>query len=434
MRKVLERGQLYGLKMNPKKCIFGVSSDKFLGFQVHQRGIDVDSKKTRATNSLAPPRNPKELKSFMGRLLHIRRFIPDLAATMSVFTPLLKKGKTYEWSTECKETYQQVQQLITKLSTMRAPILELPLKLYLTATNAAVRALLAQDDHGGEESPIYYVSRQLRGVETRCPKTELSCFALVYVAQRLRHYFLAHMLQLIVKSDPVRYLLTRPMLFRRLARWLRQLFEFDITCTTHRAIKGQDVIDMLALFPKLEESILSKKVLGELPQTVAVATKEEPWTLYFDGSSTSEGGGAGVVLINPEGQATSLSFKLNFTCMNNAAEYEAFIMGMSTAKEMGVEKIKIIGDSNLVLSQLQGSFTMKEETLAPYRTAAERLVNSFKQVVLEHIHGVTNRYVDALATLGSKLSFVEEQPNITVIKKGHASSQSNDSRGAAGKK
>ncbi|CAL2271820.1 unnamed protein product [Prunus armeniaca] len=357
LRRVLERCRLYGLKTNPKKCAFGVSSGKFLGFQVHQRGIDVDPEKTRAINSLAPPRNPKEFKSFMGRLSYIRRFIPRLAATMSVFTPLLKKGKSYEWSKKCQEAYKQVQQIITKLPTMRAPISGLPLKLYLATTNTAVGALLAQDNHSGEESPIYY---------------------------RLRHYFLAHKLQLIVKSDPVRYLLTRPVLSGRLARWLLQLSEFDITCTTPKAIKGQAVIDMLALFPEIEESTISKEVLGELPEIVAVITEEEPWTLYFYGSSTSKGGGASVVRINPEGQATTLSSKLNFPCTNNTAEYEAFIMGMSTAREMGVERIKIIGDSNLVL---------------------------------KHIPGVTNRYADALATLGSKLSFVEEQPNIAVIKK-----------------
>ncbi|CAL2247455.1 unnamed protein product [Prunus armeniaca] len=175
---------------------------------------------------------------------------------------------------------------------------------------------------------------------------------------------------------------------------------------------------MLALFPEVEESTLSKEVLGELPKMVAIVTEEESWTLYFDGSSTSKGGGAGVVLINPNGQATALSFKLEFPSTNNVAKYEAFIMGLSIAKEMGAEKAKIIGDSNLVLSQLQGSFAVKEATLAPYRTAAERLINSFKQIVMEHIPGVTNRYADALATLGSKLSFVQEQPNITVIRTG----------------
>ncbi|KAI5343320.1 hypothetical protein L3X38_011196 [Prunus dulcis] len=92
-------------------------------------------------------------------------------------------------------------------------------------------------------------------------------------------------------------------------------------------------------------------------------------------------------------------------------------MGMSMAREMGVERITIIRDSNLVLSQLQGNFAVKESTLVPYRTAAERLISSFKQVVMEHILGVTNRYADALATLGSRLSFVEEQPNIAVVKK-----------------
>ncbi|VVA31951.1 PREDICTED: LOW QUALITY PROTEIN, partial [Prunus dulcis] len=169
-----------------------------------------------------------------------------LAAMMSTFTPLLKKGQPYIWSKECQEAYQQVQQLIARLPTMRAPTPGFPLKLYLAATNTA----------------------------------------------RLRHYFLAHKVQLVVKSDPVRYLLTRPVLSGRLARWLLQLSEFDIVCTTPKAIRGQAVIDMLALFPEVEESTLSKEVLGELPEVVATVVEEASWTLYFDGSSTTNGGGA----------------------------------------------------------------------------------------------------------------------------------------------
>ncbi|XP_068331421.1 uncharacterized protein [Pyrus communis] len=136
---------------------------------------------------------------------------------------------------------------------------------------------------------------------------------------------------------------------------------------------------MLALFPKEEEATISKEVLGALPEIAAAAVEEEPWVMQFDGYSTTIGRGAGVVPVNPEGQATALSFKLIFPCTNNVVEYEAFIKGLSTAREMGARKIRVVRDSNLVLSEVQGNFALKEITLAPYNTMAEKLMASFKQ-------------------------------------------------------
>ncbi|XP_024156336.1 uncharacterized protein LOC112164363 [Rosa chinensis] len=373
------------------------------------------NKQDPAIASHPPPSSQKELKSFLGRLSYIRRFIPGLAAVTQAFTPLLKKANKFTWNAECKEAYLKVQQLITKLPTMKAPTPGVPLKVYLASTNAVVGALLAQDGEAGEEFPIYNVSKLLRGAETRYPKAERLCLALVYVAQRLRHYFLAHKLQLMVKTDLVRYLLTKPVLSGRLARGLLQLSEFDIVCTTPRAIMGQAVIDMITLFPEEEGFDVSHDILRELLGMTAVVEEEEPWTLHFDESAMANGGGARVVLVDPKGHAKPLSFKLNFSCTNNVAEYEAFIAGLATAHELRVKKIRVIEDSNLVISQLKGDFAVKEVTLAPYRTLAEKLIKKFEQITLEHIPGSTNRYADTLATLGSKLSFTREQPNITVI-------------------
>lgn len=137
-----------------------------------------------------------------------------------------------------------------------------------------------------------YVSRLLQEAEIRYPEAERVCLALVYTAQRLQHYFLAHKLHLIVKTDLVRYLLTKPVLFGRLARWLLQLSEFDITCITPRAIKGQALIDMLALFQEGDTTTLSKEVLGEFPEESTLVVQDDLWTLHFDGSSTTTGGGA----------------------------------------------------------------------------------------------------------------------------------------------
>ena len=97
MRKVFERCQTFKLRMNPLKCAFGVSSGKFLGFLVHNRGINVDPTKVTAIATMKLPATVKELKSFLGKVSYIRRFIPSFASITSAFTKLLKKGQSFEW-------------------------------------------------------------------------------------------------------------------------------------------------------------------------------------------------------------------------------------------------------------------------------------------------------------------------------------------------
>ena len=57
--------------MNLSKYAFGVSSGKFLGFVVHNRGIDLDPTKDKAIAALSPPTTLKELRSFMGKFFFI---------------------------------------------------------------------------------------------------------------------------------------------------------------------------------------------------------------------------------------------------------------------------------------------------------------------------------------------------------------------------
>ena len=78
----------------------------------------------------------------------------------------------------------------------------------------------------------------------------------------------------------------------------------------------------------------------------------------------------GVVLYPEEDEAVALSFKLEFLCSNNTAKYEAYLTRLATALEMGVEHLKVLVDSNLVVCQTKGSFSLKEPSLAPYRAMA----------------------------------------------------------------
>ena len=143
LRKVFDRCRLYKLKMNPLKCAFGVSAGKFLSFLVHNCGIDVDPVKASAIATMKAPISYKELKSFLGRLSYIRRFIPSLAAVTAVFTPLMKKGVPFVWSTACQQAFEKIQVIMTKLPTVCAPVAGKPLRLYLASNGEAIGALVA---------------------------------------------------------------------------------------------------------------------------------------------------------------------------------------------------------------------------------------------------------------------------------------------------
>ena len=91
--------------------------------------------------------------------------------------------------------------------TVQARICKKPLLLYLSTNLYAIGTLIAQEDVGGIEQPIYYISRALKDVETRYPRAKKACLAIVHVLQRLRHYFLAYEVWLMTKSHAIKALL-----------------------------------------------------------------------------------------------------------------------------------------------------------------------------------------------------------------------------------
>ena len=131
----------------------------------------------------------------------------------------------------------------------------------------------------------------------------------------------------------------------------------------------------------------------------------EQWVMKFDGFSTTQSRGVGVVLYHEEDKAVALSFKLEFPCSHNTAEYEAYLTKLATALEMGVKHLKVLGDSNLVVCQAKGSFSLKEPSLAPYRAMAQRMEEKFSTFEIEYASRNENRFADALAALGSQIIF-----------------------------
>ncbi|XP_075665532.1 uncharacterized protein LOC142635219 [Castanea sativa] len=190
-----------------------------------------------------------------------------------------------------------------------------PLSLYLATNQYAAGALITQQDGDGVEQLVYYITRALKDAETCYPRAERVCLAIVYALQRI-------------------------------SQWLLQLSQYNLKVGTPKAVKSQAIVDLLAQFPEEEEFPLDDGVPGEVAAAKEVG---ERWLIKFDGSSTTQLGGVRVVLYHEENEAVVLSFKLEFPCLNNIAEYEAYLTRLATAFEMGVKHLKVIGDSNLVV-------------------------------------------------------------------------------------
>ena len=146
------------------------------------------------------------------------------------------------------------------LLTVQAPVHKKPLLLYLAANSYAISALIAQEDGSGVEQLVYYISRALKDTETRYPRAERVCLAIMYASQRLRHYFLAYEVWLMTKSHAIKALLQQPILSGRISQWLLQLSQYDLRLGTPRVVKNQAIADLLAQFSGEKEFPLKDKV------------------------------------------------------------------------------------------------------------------------------------------------------------------------------
>jgi ribonuclease HI len=126
------------------------------------------------------------------------------------------------------------------------------------------------------------------------------------------------------------------------------------------------------------------------------------WKMFFDGASSKEGVGAGVVFVSPAQETTSLSYKLEFEATNNVAEYEALVSSLRAAKDMGIEEISVFGDVELIIQQIRNIYQAKHPRLRSYRNEVWDLIDSFFLAFnISFIPRGENIVVDSLAVSAS---------------------------------
>ena len=88
--------------------------------------------------------------------------------------------------------------------------------------------------------------------------------------------------------------------------------------------------------------------------------QKKVWKMYFDGSLSQEGSGAGILLISPSKEVTTLSYKLEFETTNNIVEYEALVLGLRDSKDMSIDCVSFFGDYELIINQVRNMYQDKK--------------------------------------------------------------------------
>jgi hypothetical protein len=169
--------------------------------------------------------------------------------------------------------------------------------------------------------------------------------------KKLKHYFLAHTVWVVSDFSLARVLQSKEAT-GQIMQWAVEIGQYDVKLVPRWAIKSQALADFIT-----EWMDSDLRDIDDLP---------DHWVMYFDGSYTLKGAGAGIMLITPEGDTLKYAIQIEFPATNNIAEYEGLVTGLWLAKELDTQRLLIRGDSQLIAKQVQKEYGCNNDKMAKY--------------------------------------------------------------------
>src|SRR3954463_10546632 len=383
----------YSIKLNPQKCVFGVPAGKLLGFMVSQRKIEANPEKIAAIQGMKPPQKLRDVQKLSGCLATLSRFVSRLGEKVLPLYQLRKKSPDFKWTEAAQAAFEELKKQLSTRPVLAAPREREPLMLYIAATSHVVSvAIVVEREEEGKAQKIqrhvYFISEVLTPSKQRYPHYQKLAMGIHLASQKLAHYFQDHSIT-VVSEAPLAEIMNNRYATGRIAKWGLDLLPYDIHYHPKKTIKSQDLVDFLAEWTK------AQNVQEPIP---------EHWTMFFDGSKMLNGEGAGVVLVSPRKDKMRYVLQIHFSATNNEAKYEALLYGLRMAISLGIRRLMIVGDSDLVINQVMKEWDIRSPAMTTYCVAIRKLEKFFDGLQLHHIPRIQNQAADDLAKLGSTRS------------------------------
>ena len=167
LKEILERLKQANLKLNPIKCSLANTQVTFLGHIITREGIRPDQGKILAVQEFMPPKNRKQVKSFLGLVGYFRRFIPDYTSLACPLYELTKESVRFKWTNIENSVFIELKNALMSVPVLAHPRFDREFLVYADASCYGVGAILCQKDDNGFERAISYMSRKLNQSQAR---------------------------------------------------------------------------------------------------------------------------------------------------------------------------------------------------------------------------------------------------------------------------
>ncbi|UYV72861.1 hypothetical protein LAZ67_10001016, partial [Cordylochernes scorpioides] len=200
LRKVLQRFDKVGIRLNRNKCKFAMEELDILGHIVSSEGIKRDNRKIEAVLNFPIPKNIEMLRSFLGTCGFLRKFIPNFSKLAEPLNNLTRKNVRWNWDLKTNKAFQDLKESLTKEPCLAYYNLNSPTELITDASPIGLGAVLIQTQQNGIKRPIAYASRSLTDTEKRYSQIEketLGCFVSTSMERFLKECGIRH-----IKASP----------------------------------------------------------------------------------------------------------------------------------------------------------------------------------------------------------------------------------------
>lgn len=230
MKIALRRFEDLGIQLNHHKCKFKQMEVVFLGHRLSGKGVLPSNDKVRSILNFRPPKSKEELRSFLGLVTFVSRFIPDLATINHPLRELVKQSSIFAWEDEHQNAFNQLKQRIGSIDHLGYFDPNDRTLVVTDASGVGLGAVLIQFKCN-RPRVISYASKSLSETEKKYPPIEKEALAIVWAVERFRIFLIGITFELETDHRPLETLFTKtskPTV--RIERWLLRLqaFTFNV--------------------------------------------------------------------------------------------------------------------------------------------------------------------------------------------------------------